>query len=368
MKLQKERYFNEKGVVAILVAITILVFVGIAALAVDVGYMMVGKTELQRVADGAALSGARMLGRIYECNGNIVTCPAPMPYQDQLSYNADSVAIGDASKAVAGLNQAGGSTTGITLNDADIVIGNWNATSKNVDPVTLTSPDAVRVTARKDASANGPITTFFAKVMGKNTMNVSATATAALTGQSTAGPGGLPIPVGISLAWFKLPRETYCNQNIKFYPTGSMEGCAGWHTYTNSPANASKLRKLIEDLKDGTFTSPATTIYESVFDFTGGTVASAFDDMKALFDYMKTRDDDGNPNTWTTSVVVYNKTDCSNPNEDLEIVGFSTVVIHTVLVTPEKTIVAEVKCDNVEPGRGGGGNYGTKGSIPGLVQ
>ena len=49
--------------------------------------------------------------------------------------------------------------------------------------------------------------------------------------KSTAGPGGLPIPVGISQAWFKSATGDYCNQNIKFHPTGSMEGCAGWHTY-----------------------------------------------------------------------------------------------------------------------------------------
>jgi hypothetical protein len=368
MNFQRGKFLDEKGVVVIFVAITIIVFIGIAALAVDIGYAKVARTELQRIADGAALAGARTLGRLYECNRNLgSTCPGPMPYQDQLTYVADDNAIRQAVANVASQNQAG-SKSNISINSADIEIGNWSATTKTVDPVTLISPDAVKVTVRRDTSANGPITTFFAKVMGINTVNVWATATAALTGQSVAGPGGLPIPVGISLAWFQLPRETYCNQNIKFYPTGSMEGCSGWHTYGDRPANASKLARLLDKLRNGTYTSPETTAGSSVFDFTGGTIASAFDEMKALFEYMKTRDDDGNPNTWTTSVVVYNKTDCTNPNEDLTIVGFSTVVIHTVLESPEKTIVAEVKCDNVEPGRGGGGNYGTKGSIPGLVQ
>ena len=146
-----------------------------------------------------------------------------------------------------------------------------------------------------------------------------------------------------------------------------MEGCAGWHTYDEN-ANASMLKKILDGLLDGDYTSPEATAGESIFDFTGGTLASAFPYMKALFDYMKTHDDDGNPDTWTTSVVVYNKTDCSNPNEDLMVVGFSTVVIHTVLESPAKTIVATVKCDNVAPGRGGGGYYGTKGSIPNLVE
>ena len=47
---------------------------------------------------------------------------------------------------------------------------------------------------------------------------------------------------------------------------------------------------------------------------------------------------------------------------------FATVTITEVLVTPEKTINAQVVCENIEPGRGGGGQYGTKGAIPGLVE
>jgi hypothetical protein len=151
------------------------------------------------------------------------------------------------------------------------------------------------------------------------------------------------------------------------YPTGTLDGCAGWHTYEMSPPNANRLAKLLDDLRTGRYTSPETTAYQSSFEFTGGTIASAFDEMQALFNHMKTRDDDGNPNTWTTSVVVYDWSDCSNPNKDITIVGFATVVIHTVLTVPEKTIIATIKCDNVEPGRGGGTTTGTKGSIPGLV-
>ena len=359
-------YRDESGAVVVLVAILLPVLLGLAAFAVDVGYIMVTKNELQNVADAAALAGARTLGRLYECNGDIVTCPGKMPYQNQLIYEPDAEVITNAITGVASQNRAGG-TSGITINSADIVIGTWDGVTKSLT-ASLASPDAVRVTARKDATANGPMSTFFAKALGTNAVNLSASATAALTGESTAGPGGLPIPVGISRKWFELPRDTYCNQNIKFYPTGTMEGCSGWHTYDDRPASASRLKKLLADLTSGAFTSPATTAYSTVFEFTGGTIASAFDNMKALFEHMKTRDNDDNPATWTCTVPVYDRADCSNPNEPLRIVGFTTVVIHTVLDSPEKTIVAKVKCDNIESGRGGGGNFGTKGSIPGLVQ
>jgi hypothetical protein len=364
---------EEQGVVLILVIIALVVLLAFAALALDVGNVMVVRNELQNIADGAALAGARTLGRLYECDGNIVTCSQPMPYQEQLTYVADASVINQACIDVGSQSTAGG-RTGITINGADIVIGNWDASTKTLS-VTPTSPDAVRVTARRDASANDPISTFFARIFGMNTIDVSATATAALTGQSTAAPGGLPLPIGISKYRFTQP---YCQQDIKFYPTGTLDGCAGWHVYTEPHHNTPTQREILQGLAHDPplYTSPATTAYQTVFNFKGGVVASVFDDMAALFEFSKTRDDDANPDTWTTSVVVYDWNDCSNPNQDILIVGFATVTIKQVTgpsVPPPnnssvKTIIAEVKCDNVEPGRGSGGNYGTKGSIPGLVQ
>jgi Flp pilus assembly protein TadG len=354
MGLRKAILLEKRGITAIIVAICLIMFLGLLALAVDVGYMLVTRTELQRVADGAALAGARVLGHTYE----------PMSYQAQVDYVVDGAtetAIRNAAKDVASLNRSGG-MNGIVINDADIIIGNW--ASGTINP-TLASPDAVRVIARRDASANGPIVTFFARVLGINSMNASTIATAALTGQSTMPKGGLPIPVGISLAKFQ---SAYCNTPIKFYPTGSWDGCAGWNVYTDPKVNANALKKLLQDLKSGARQSPETIAYETQFNFTGGTDASAFPYMQDLFNYMKTRDDDNNPNTWTTEVAVYDSNDCSNPHGTIMIVGFATVVINSVQTSPEKTITGIILCDNVEPGRGGGSETGTKGSIPGLVQ
>jgi hypothetical protein len=50
------------------------------------------------------------------------------------------------------------------------------------------------------------------------------------------------------------------------------------------------------------------------------------------------------------------------------IVGFATIVITGVQDSPVHQIDGYVICENVEFGRGSGGNYGTMGSIPGLVQ
>jgi hypothetical protein len=72
---------------------------------------------------------------------------------------------------------------------------------------------------------------------------------------------------------------------------------------------------------------------------------------------------------WSTFVGVYDFADCSNPNTTLTIIGFATMVIYQVEPPPDRLIRARVECDAVQPNaRGGGVNFGTKGSIGGLVQ
>ena len=148
-----------------------------------------------------------------------------------------------------------------------------------------------------------------------------------------------------------------------------------------SPSTPAKLKTILNGVKDGTFISPETKAFEDRFNFTGGNLTTVFSDMKDLFDAMKVRndgtlDEDNDSNTWTTTVVVYDYSElpsgkeCANPGQGVNplIVGFATVTITNVLVTPEKTIEGRVQCYQTVPGRGSGGNYGNRGSIPGLVE
>jgi hypothetical protein len=361
MRIIKYKFGDQRGVVFILVIIAIGALLAFTALALDVGNVMVVKNELHNVSDAAALAATRKLGNIYE----------GMSYEDQLIYNATAAAatIKSVANEVATLNKASGA--GMEIIPDDVKIGRWNSKTKEFTE-NLMQPDAVMVTARKDERANGPVATFFARIFIKDPVKVSTTATAALTGQSTAGPGGLPIPVGISRAWFE-SKQQFCGQPIRFYPTGTAAGCAGWHTYEESPPSASRLKSILDSLKNRTYQSPATTAGTTIFNFNGGTLTSAFSNMQSLFNTMKVLNDgvldaDNDSTTWTTSVVVYDRSDCSNPNTAIRIAGFATVVIRQVLDSPDKIIDGDVVCDSVETGRGSGENFGTKGSIPGLVK
>lgn len=356
MKRQSQilpRLGDNRGVTATIVALSMAAFIGFTALAIDIGYVMVTRNELQNVADSSALAAAGELGHLYGL----------MSYTQQKSYICDPAGIRKVAKDIAEKNGAAG--INVVINDDDVIIGKWIAKDKNIEP-DLNQPDAVKITARRDDFANNPITTFFVKIFGTDTIAVTAGATAALTGQSTIEEGEL-IPIGISSQWFE---GNFCGQPIKFHPTNDPESCAGWNTYDMTPSSDSKLRKdIIIPMTDTppTFTPPSASTGD-YFSFTGGDLSNeTFDAFQALFDKMKYIDGDGDDTAWTTSVVVYASDSCDNPNKSIEIAGFAKAVITEVDVDT-KTIIADVECGYIDPGRGGGAEYGTKGTIPGLVE
>ena len=348
----REKEKGQQGAVAVIVVVSLTALIGIGALAVDLGYLYVVRNELQNVADGAALAATRQLGALYE----------PMTYEEQQNYicsGSDTTAIVQAAVDVGGQNHAGG--LAVTIDPVDVEIGRWDSSASPKFTNSTAQPDAVHVTARKDGGPNVPAVTFLAKVFGVDSVDISADATAALTGIGNVGKGELDIPVGISRKWFEKPE--FCNQPIKFYPTGTLDGCAGWTTFDYKNANAAQLKKILNGMEDETYVAPEATAGVTSFEYTGGVAANLFDDMKALYEANK--DADGN---WETTVLVYDRDDCSNPQGSMIVAGFATAIITDVLETPDKIINAKVICEKAEWGRGSGGNYGTKGTIPGLVE
>src|SRR5215510_3254036 len=64
MKLWK-KFREQDGAVAIIVAISVIVLLGIAAFVIDFGFAWVTTNQLQNAADAGALAGARALGKFY---------------------------------------------------------------------------------------------------------------------------------------------------------------------------------------------------------------------------------------------------------------------------------------------------------------
>lgn len=394
---------RKKGQVLAVGAVMMLGLIGVAALAVDVGYFYVARNQLQNIADGSALAATRTLGHIYQ----------GLPNQLHASYTCGDdciLAIETAAQDNAANNKAAGMVMSVLTDD--VIIGQWD--SDGFTP-TFVSPDAVQVVARREDGANGAVATFFARILGIETRGVNAVATAALSGQSTAWPGELELPIGISEYFFKQnPEEDWCDKDIQFYPTNDPASCAGWTSWEYG-SNDATLRRILEE-RDG-YESPKTVADSSYFAFTGGTLSNpTFDALLHLFwlkgfdvdenwDYLldedtgdriqHAREDQGavplyggvdingdsirgeypdgtprNKHKWETTVPVYDRLDCSNPNQTIKIIGFAPIEMRDVLNAPNKLVRGIVKCDYVDDlaNRGGGGEYGIKGSVPGLVR
>lgn len=99
------RHQRERGVVAIIVALSLAVLVGFAGIVLDLGHLFVNKTELQNAADACALAAANQL----VCDPSVGPCP-PAFLQD-----AEAAGI-----FVAGRNTSDFQDKAVTITPADV--------------------------------------------------------------------------------------------------------------------------------------------------------------------------------------------------------------------------------------------------------
>lgn len=157
---------EQSGAVAILVAICLIVFIGFAAFAIDIGHLYLARNELQNAADAGALAGARFLYNDYGTSVN--TNANGIASEAATANKSENVSVE--------VNWTGGNT-------GDVQRGHWSFgagtlerdfyPSDNENPTVLwgvseeeldQNPDfinAVRVVARREAT---PITKFFAQI------------------------------------------------------------------------------------------------------------------------------------------------------------------------------------------------------------
>jgi Flp pilus assembly protein TadG len=335
---------DQKGVVAVIVGIMIVLLLSLVAFAVDIGYALVVRNELHNIADAAALAGARKLGANYET----------MTYLEQIGYTCDSgrALVTPVIQEVAGMNRAGGIP--ITINSSDIEIGQWNSATKAFT-ANLNPPTAVSAKARRDSSANSPITTFFARVFGIDSVNVSAKSIAGLSSASSSNQ--LKIPFAITEDWF--------TTHDPYTTTIDIGGGSGtdWFYLEGMQPNQPNLLDMI----NGTTPIPELKEGDTVRLNPGTKGDKAYEALVARFDVMRLINDpaqgdsDGDPSTWTMTAVI---TDDSG-----KIVGFATITIKSVTGPPANLISVQVDRTGFTEGRGGGGSIGpTMGTIPGLFQ
>jgi Flp pilus assembly protein TadG len=146
----RRKLHNERGVVLIFVAISLVLLAAFVALAIDVGFMFTAKADLQSSVDAAALAGA----------SGLTLGPA----------EARARAIEYAQKNPV-FNYA------VNLELSDIELGTWNASTRSFavlpEEQELTA-NSIRVTGNLTEERGNAVELFFARVLGRDTADVRA--------------------------------------------------------------------------------------------------------------------------------------------------------------------------------------------------
>ncbi|MDB5391774.1 MAG: helicase/secretion neighborhood TadE-like protein, partial [Planctomycetaceae bacterium] len=137
----KRRKQSRAGVVLVLGAALMVVVMGFAAFAIDVGFMVLTRDQMQNAADAAALAGA-------------------------MQMNNGSAAVRSAAIDIASRNFTGKSA--VTMANSDVELGQYDMVSETF-AVNEVAPNSVRVTAR---TSNRKL--FFAPVFNHKTFATSA--------------------------------------------------------------------------------------------------------------------------------------------------------------------------------------------------
>jgi hypothetical protein len=178
---------DQRGAALVLVAVSLVVLISAAALAVDVGLLTTARTEAQRTADMAAHAGASAL--IYS------------PYSEAA---ARSEAI-----AFAARNDVRGESSVVLPEDVEVLL----------------DESKVRVTMHRTIDRGSPIGTFFARIFGADRVDIRAQAAAIAR---PAGAVECLLPVAVADRWYEADgtradeNDTWDPDEGDYYSDGEM--------------------------------------------------------------------------------------------------------------------------------------------------
>jgi hypothetical protein len=214
---------QRRGSVLVLSLVLMVVLVGIVAFAVDLGYLLVARTELQVSADAAAMAGAWEL------------MDQDALYGDTSMAKPIASARATASQ-FAGLNLVCTRSPSVDENEqnsetGDVVVGtiseygNPHAAMSFADQTTF---NTVKVRVRRNAQMNGNVPFFFARIFGFDGAPAEATATAGFLKQAA----GFRAPQGgenLGILPFALDLKTWQDFENGLITTDdwSWDGAAG---------------------------------------------------------------------------------------------------------------------------------------------
>ncbi len=253
---------QQRGAVAIMAAPLMIMMVGITALAVDIGRIMVVRNELQNAADAAALAGAARFGSYIQPDWSAATAAAQVAITRSRSERT-------------------------ALTSGTIEAGFWPVTGagpmrpyNSAPTVALPGENpAVRVTiTRADGVNGGPMQLFFAPILGVFAQNVSASAVSVVSTPGFASEGTL-FPMVLNKCMFDqfwangAPLDS--NQKIRIGSAYHYDNCSAgqWTSLDLFSQSARVAKSLLVDgnhaelnILDDTFiqSGTETSIYAAV--------------------------------------------------------------------------------------------------------
>jgi Flp pilus assembly protein TadG len=154
----KRRPQQRRGATLVLAALLIVLILALVAFSVDVGYIVLARTQLQAAADAAALAAAA-------------------------STNLPRADMEVVAKQYAEANKV--ANRSVQLNSADIEYGTWDTASRRFTP-SSTPSNAVRVTTRADRDNGGEVPLFFGRIFNLTTTSAKASAVATVNPRDIA--------------------------------------------------------------------------------------------------------------------------------------------------------------------------------------
>lgn len=186
MRCKQPRSVRRKAAVAVLTALMLTLILGMAAFAVDVGYMMMTQAELQNAAAAAALAAAEQLTPYY------VQYYSPSADQTTILSDAETKAKLFA-KNYAGYHKAGTVSSVVLDTSSDVKFGYQDSSTAYTTTLPSgTFPNTVEVTLRLDGGTktNPKLSLFFGPVLGLSNVSMTVTARATIyTGDASSFSG-----------------------------------------------------------------------------------------------------------------------------------------------------------------------------------
>ncbi len=184
------RYHNgqkgRRGAIVPLAALLAALMIGMLAFAIDMGYVVAVRAELQNAVDSGSLAPAQRLQEPFvqftSPQANNGTANQMAIYSTVTTDTAAPTSPIPTALKYSSANRAGGVSVTAPTSDVSFSFYAGGATPFLDASYPANFPNSVNMVARRDGTANGSLGLFFSPIFGMSSINLSAKATATIYG------------------------------------------------------------------------------------------------------------------------------------------------------------------------------------------